>query len=85
MADTSKIREHMEIVGADGVHVGTVDRVEGERIKLTKMDDHGSHSHHHRYLSLTHVASVDSKVWLAAKSEIALGEMEKEDGSPFQA
>ncbi|RUW19165.1 DUF2171 domain-containing protein, partial [Mesorhizobium sp. M1A.F.Ca.IN.020.06.1.1] len=23
--DLSKIREHMEVVGADGVHVGTVD------------------------------------------------------------
>jgi hypothetical protein len=29
-------REHMEVIGADGVHVGTVDKVEGNRIKLTK-------------------------------------------------
>ncbi len=35
MAD---IKEHMEIVGKDGKHVGTVDRVEGNRIKLTKKD-----------------------------------------------
>ena len=28
---TDKIREGMEIIGADGVHVGTVDRVEGGR------------------------------------------------------
>jgi hypothetical protein len=28
MADASKIKEHMEVIGADGVHVGTVDRVE---------------------------------------------------------
>jgi hypothetical protein len=33
MAD---IKEHMEVIGADGVHVGTVDKVEGSRIKLTK-------------------------------------------------
>ena len=38
MTDTSKIREHMEVVGADGVHVGTVDKVDGKRIKLTKVD-----------------------------------------------
>ena len=34
----SKIKEHMEVIGADGVHVGTVDRVENNRIKLVKSD-----------------------------------------------
>ena len=38
MTDLSQIREHMEVIGADGVHVGTVDKVEGDRIKLTKAD-----------------------------------------------
>ena len=38
MADATAIREHMEIIGADGGHVGTVDKVEGESIKLTKND-----------------------------------------------
>ena len=38
MADTAKIREHMEVLGSDGQHVGTVDKVEGQRIKLTKSD-----------------------------------------------
>ena len=38
MSDASNIREHMEVIGADGVHVGTVDHVEGDRIKLTKKD-----------------------------------------------
>jgi hypothetical protein len=28
MTDMSKIKEHMEVIGADGTHVGTVDRVE---------------------------------------------------------
>ena len=27
------IKEHMEVIGADGVHIGTVDKVEGNRIK----------------------------------------------------
>ncbi len=31
----TRIKEHMDVIGADGVHVGTVDRVEGARIKLT--------------------------------------------------
>ena len=38
MANASQIREHMEVVGSDGEHVGTVDKVEGDRIKLTKDD-----------------------------------------------
>jgi hypothetical protein len=38
MADLSQIKEHAEVIGADGVHVGTVDGVEGNRIKLTKSD-----------------------------------------------
>ena len=33
------IKEHMEVVGADGVHVGTVDHLEGsDQVKLTKDD-----------------------------------------------
>ena len=38
MTDANAIREHMEVIGADGVHVGTVDSVDGDRIKLTKND-----------------------------------------------
>ena len=44
MAD---IREHMKIIGKDGAHVGTVDRVEGDRIKLTKQDSPAGHEGHH--------------------------------------
>jgi hypothetical protein len=28
----------MEVIGADGVHIGTVDKIDGGRIKLTKKD-----------------------------------------------
>ena len=57
MADTSQIREHMEVVGSDGKHVGTVDGIEGDSIKLTKNDNpaHGQH----RYIPLNIVASVE--------------------------
>ena len=68
MADTSNIREHMEVIGADGVHVGTVDHVDGDRIKLTKADSGmGSHEGHHHYISLGLVAEVEGdKVRLSA-------------------
>jgi len=54
--DASQIAEHMEIVGSCGNHVGTVDHVEGQMIKLTKSD---SPDGRHKYLPLTAVASVD--------------------------
>ena len=38
MSGFEDVREHMEVIGADGVHVGTVDKVEGNRIKLTRKD-----------------------------------------------
>ena len=38
MVEFRQITEHMDIVGADGVHIGTVDKVEGHRIKMTKAD-----------------------------------------------
>jgi len=47
----------MEVVGSDGQHVGTVDKVEGDRIKLTKNDPQAQGQHH--YIPLDVVASVE--------------------------
>jgi hypothetical protein len=66
------IREHMEVVGSDGGHVGTVDKVEGDRIKLTKKDDPDGTGAHHHYLSLSAVASVSGhQVRLSVPAEQA--------------
>jgi hypothetical protein len=54
--NASDIKEHMEVQGSDDVHVGTVDRVEGDQIKLTKTDPK-SDGHHH-YVSLSDVQAV---------------------------
>ena len=84
MADASGIREHMEVIGADGVHVGTVDQVEGDRIKLTKKDSGQAHEGHHHYIPLGLVADVEGdRVRLSATGANA-AEMfeEEEDGSP---
>lgn len=58
MANMSQIKEHMEIVGADGVHVGTVDKIEGDRIKLTKRDG-AAQGEHHRYIEADSIAGVE--------------------------
>jgi hypothetical protein len=81
MTDASTIREHMEVIGADGVHVGTVDHVDGDRIKLTKKDSgQGSHEGHHHYISLGLVADVEGdKVRLSANADVAVG-FEEEKG-----
>lgn len=88
MTDASQIREHMEVIGADGVHVGTVDHVEGERIKLTRKDsgaevegaEGGAHAGHHHYISLGLVAGVEGdKVRLSATAENAVTFEEEEE------
>jgi len=79
MVRSDEIREHMEVIGADGVHVGTVDKVEGDRIKLTKKDS-GSHGDHHHFISMGMVATVEGdKVRLSATGANA-ALMEEEEG-----
>ncbi|MDF8333519.1 DUF2171 domain-containing protein [Novosphingobium cyanobacteriorum] len=76
----AQIREHMAVIGADGAHVGTVDHVDGHRIKLTKADSGmGAHSGHHHYISLGLVAGVEGDtVRLSANGDVAYG-MEEEE------
>lgn len=68
------IKERMEVIGADGVHVGTVDRIEGHRIKLTKADSGiGGHKGHHHYIDKGLVAEVEGdKVRLSANADVAV-------------
>jgi hypothetical protein len=58
MMSNQDIGEHSEIIGKDGVHVGTVNRVEGHRIKLTKADSPAGHKGHHHFIKLSLVETV---------------------------
>ena len=58
----AEIREHMKIIGKDGAHVGTVDRVEGNRIKLTKKDSPAGHEANHHYIDRQLVGAVEGDV-----------------------
>ncbi|HEY9552473.1 DUF2171 domain-containing protein [Allosphingosinicella sp.] len=83
MSDLSKIIEHMEVVGADGVHLGTVDKVEGGRIKLIRADS-GSHDDHHHYVSGGLVAAVEgNRVRLSANADAAALLEEEKSGEPL--
>ncbi len=78
MTDLTAIKEHMDVIGADGVHLGTVDKVEDGRIKLTRADS-GSHGDHHHYISAGLIADVEgNQVRLSATAaNAALLEEEK--------
>jgi hypothetical protein len=80
MADINQVSAHMEIFGADGVRLGTVDKVVGTRIKMTRADS-GSHGHHH-YVSEGLIAAVEGNiVRLSANADNAALLEEEQDGS----
>jgi hypothetical protein len=70
MINTSEIREHMEVVGSDGGHVGKVDHVLGTEIELSKMDLGSGLKHH--LIPLTWVEQIaDDKVQLSLTKDAA--------------
>ncbi len=74
------IGEHMEIVGSDGQMVGKVDKVEGDRIKLTKDSDPHGMGHHH-YLPVSAVQSTQGgKVMLQMSGSEAKQQLQKQMG-----
>ena len=67
------VKEHMEVVGSDDKHVGTVDHMEGaDRIKLAKNDPSAGGKHH--FLPIDFVEYVDNKVHLNKSSKQAMAE-----------
>jgi hypothetical protein len=65
----SRVTEHMEVVGSDGSHVGTVDAVKGDRIILTKSDEAAGGRHHS--IPCSWIESVDDKVTINRSAEDA--------------
>ncbi len=59
----SDIKEHMEVVGTDGKHVGIVDHLDGDRLKLTHHDSQAGGKHH--FLPLSAVMSIGEFVTLS--------------------
>lgn len=45
--ELNQIHEKMKVVGSDDQPVGTVDRVEGDRIKLARNDPQAGGQHHY--------------------------------------
>lgn len=82
MSNLSDVREHMEVIGADGVHVGVVDKVEGGRIKLTlEGSGEGHHHNHHHFIPGDLIAEIEGdKVRLSANGDVAVLHEEEANG-----
>ena len=71
MFEKLRIKEHMEIVDTQGKHVGTVDKVQDDAIKLTKSD---SADDMHHFVSLDDVDRLDdNRVYLKEGARIPEG------------
>lgn len=80
----SRIKKNMEVIGADGVHIGTVDRIVAGRIRLIKNDSGvGRHKGHHHYIDLGLVADIEGQtVRLSAVAATAVTFEEEKSGEP---
>lgn len=75
--DISQIKDHMEVVGSDGAHVGIVDHLEGtDRFKLTHRDSNADGKHH--FLPISAIAKVDEFVTLSMTASEAMAQWETE-------
>ena len=85
MSGFENIREHMEVIGADGVHIGTVDKIEDNRIKLIRADSGETHHDHHHYIPRGLVAEVEGdQVRLTARGDVVADLFEQEQsGDPI--
>jgi hypothetical protein len=79
-----RIAPNMEVIGADGVHVGTVDGVVDGRIRLAKRDSgEGQHKGHTHFIDLGLVAGVEGqRVRLSANAAVAVTFEEEQSGKP---
>lgn len=73
MVQAQQIKEHTEVCGSDGAHVGTVDHLDGaDKIKLTKSDPKSGGRHH--IIPLAWVDKVDDKVRLKKSAKDAMAQ-----------
>lgn len=69
MFEKWRIKEHMEVSDAAGQHIGTVDSVDGDVIKLTRTD---SADGQHHYIDVKWVDKIDeNRAWLSADAPLA--------------
>ena len=71
MFEKLRIKEHMEVTNFEGQHVGTVDDVKDDKIKLTRTD---SEDNMHHYMPMESVDRIDdNRVYLKKDATIPAG------------
>ncbi|WP_128891195.1 DUF2171 domain-containing protein [Erythrobacter sp. HKB08] len=71
MFEKLRIKEHMEVANSEGEHVGTVDAVQDDNIKLTKSD---SADDMHHFLSMNDVDRIDdNRIYLKSDAHVPEG------------
>lgn len=87
MSRFDEIREHMQVIDAEGAPIGKVDGLEGDRIKLTRDSSSagmGSHEGHHHFIPRALVADIEGDtVRLSARADAleSIFESEEDDGA----
>lgn len=76
-----RVTEHMDVVGSDGEHIGTVDKVRGDRILLTKSDPDAGGRHHS--IPSRWIDRVDDKVIVRKTADEAKAHWRDEERSAF--
>jgi hypothetical protein len=67
-----QIREHMEVLDHTGAHLGTVDHVDGDRIKLARSD---SNDGKHHFVEVSQVNGIEgNKVRLRERGDNDFGQ-----------
>jgi hypothetical protein len=67
----------MEVIGSDGQRIGTVDKVRGDRVILTKGDPNAGGVHHS--FPCSWVESVDERVTVNKTAEEAMRQWQSEE------
>jgi len=85
MSRFDEIREHMQVIDAEGAPIGKVDSLEGDRIKLTRdSSGMGSHEGHHHFIPRGLVADIEGDtVRLSARADAleSIFQSEEDDGA----
>lgn len=74
-----RVREHMEVIGSDGEHVGTVDHARRDRMVLTRSDPSAGGMHH--TIPCGWIDGVDERVRLDVTAEEARERWQREERS----
>ena len=73
----TRVTEQMEVLGSDGEHLGTVDKVRDDRIILTKSDPNSGGVHHS--IPCSWIDTVDDKVKINKTTQEAMSQWRDED------